>query len=238
MKRDLGTRLRTARLAKGRTLRTVATAAGISPSLLSQVETGKSQPSVSTLYSLVTHLGLSIDELLAVSAEPPTAPAEPTDERSRAPLPESGAIQRREDNPMIEMENGVTWERLAVGGFGIADPLVTTYAPGGSSSIDGRLMRHSGVEYGYIIEGELTLKLDFDTFTLRTGDSVCFNSVRPHLYINQTGNVTRGLWVVVGGHDNAAASDLLAEHAVPLAGDRSMRTAVDVLAAMREPGRR
>jgi len=99
-------------------------------------------------------------------------------------------------------------------------------------------MRHSGVEYGYVIEGELTLKLDFDVFTLRAGDSVCFNSARPHLYVNQTGNVTRGLWVVVGGHDNAAASDLLAEHAVPLAGERSMRTAVDVLAAMREPGRR
>lgn len=36
----------------------------VSASLLSQVETGKTQPSVSTLYALVNHLGDLLDALM------------------------------------------------------------------------------------------------------------------------------------------------------------------------------
>ena len=46
-------------------------------------------------------------------------------------------------------------------------------------------MRHAGVEYAYILEGELTLQLDFDTYVLGPGDSLHFDSVRPHLYSNR-----------------------------------------------------
>lgn len=234
MKGDLGAELRAVREAKKLSLRAVAAAVGISPSLLSQVETGKTHPSVSTLYTLVTYLGVSIDELVGneppVVAVPPTAPGAPPQLVQRV-----SAVQKAADAPTIVMENGVTWERLAVGGFGIVDPLITTYAPGGSSSIEGKLMRHQGIEYGFIIEGELTLKLDFDTFVLTAGDSLCFDSTRPHLYINHTGTETRGLWFVLGRHDTGDGADLLAEHGLELAGDRPMKSAVDVLAAFREP---
>jgi uncharacterized cupin superfamily protein len=144
-------------------------------------------------------------------------------------------VQLREDAPTIVMENGVTWERLAVGGFGIVDPLITTYAPGGSSSIEDQMMRHSGIEYGYIVEGELTLKLDFDTYVLRAGDSLCFDSTRPHLYINHTGAITRGLWFVIGRYDTVEHDGSMAQHGVELAGERPVKSAVDVLAAFREP---
>ena len=94
-------------------------------------------------------------------------------------------MQRAADNPVLEMENGVRWERLAIGDGGPADALLVTYAPGASSSVEGRLMRHAGVEYAYILEGELTLQLDFDTYVLGPGDSLHFDSVRPHLYSNR-----------------------------------------------------
>ncbi len=211
----LGPGLRAAREARGLSLRSVAGAVGISPSLLSQVETGKTQPSVSTLYAVVTHLGASIDELLGHSPSPRTASAP----HSASASP----VQRREDNPVVQMENGVTWERLAVGDSTLADPIVTTYAPGGASSLDGPLMRHVGVEYGYIIEGELTLLLDEESFVLRAGDSLCFDSERPHLYVNHTDATTRGIWLVVGAGDPAHGHSEGA----------GVRTAVDVLATMR-----
>jgi transcriptional regulator with XRE-family HTH domain len=220
VKSDLGAGLRAAREARGWSLRAVASAAGISASLLSQVENGKTQPSVSTLYALVTHLGASIDDLLGTSvAGTGASPRVP--EASSSP-----AIQRAADNPTMEMENGVTWERLAVGGYDIVDPLVTTYAPGGSSSPEGKLMRHPGIEYGYVVSGELTVKLDFDTFVLHAGDSLCFDSVRPHLYINHTQETTRGLWFVVDPHDMASSP------APPAEGNGSTKSA-HVLAVMR-----
>ncbi len=234
MKSDLGPGLRTVREAKGLSLRAVAAAVGISPSLLSQVETGKTHPSVSTLYAIVTYLGMSIDEALGTSATP-VMPDEDGDPRGRAlplPGPRVSPIQRVEDNPTIEMENGVTWQRLAVGGYSIVDPLITTYAPGGSSSIEGRLMRHSGIEYGFILYGELTLKLDFDTYILRPGDSMAFDSLRPHLYINHTDQETQGMWFVLGRHEGDDGSELLAEHGISRAGTRPLKSAVDVLSEL------
>lgn len=215
---QLGTAIREARTRQGLSLRSVAASAEISPSLLSQVETGKTQPSVGTLYALVSVLGISIDELLGV--QPGTTPlGNGLPEHITAP-----PVQRAEDNPVIEMENGVTWERLAVDGSGAVSALITRYAPGGSSSVENKLMRHSGIEYGYLIEGELTLQLEFETIVLRAGDSICFDSLRPHLYRNNTDKPAHGVWFVLGrGNESTMATP---------AGGFPMNSAVDVLEAI------
>ena len=56
------------------------------------------------------------------------------------------------------------------------DFLLMTYAPGGSSSSTGELMRHPGWEYGYLLHGALVLTLGFDELTLTPGDAVSFDS--------------------------------------------------------------
>ena len=226
----LGEALRAARKKKGLSLRSVAASADISPSLLSQVETGKTNPSVGTLYALVGVLNVSIDEL--ISGGPTVEQALDGSELSGSVALSSGPpVQRKEDNPTIVMENGVTWERLAVDGSGTVDSLITTYYPGGSSSVEGKLMRHSGIEYGLVLEGELELKLDFETYTLRAGDSVCFDSLRPHLYENHTDARARGVWFVVGrSHDGDAA--FRQKYGAMPAGGFPLNSAVDVLGAL------
>ena len=52
-------------------------------------------------------------------------------------------------------------------------------------------MRHSGTEYAYLISGELELNLGFDKYLLAAGDSVCFESTKPHGYRNH-GRSARG----------------------------------------------
>lgn len=205
----IGPALREARLRQKLSLRSVAAAAGISASLLSQVETGKSQPSVSTLYSLVNHLGVSLDELLGIevaATRATGAPAEPS-----RPLGSDVAIQRAADNPVLDMDNGVRWERLAVADSDLVDPLLVTYAPGAGSSVEGRLMRHSGVEYAYLLSGELTLQLEFDRYVIHPGDSFCFDSTRPHLYYNHGDIPARGLWYVFGRRALDYTRDQVAE---------------------------
>src|SRR6187551_1457806 len=61
----LGTRLRVERDHRGVTLRELARRLEVSPSLLSQIETGKTQPSVRTLYAIVSELGVSLDDVFA-----------------------------------------------------------------------------------------------------------------------------------------------------------------------------
>jgi transcriptional regulator with XRE-family HTH domain len=222
--------LRAARIERGISLRSVATALGVSASLISQVETGKTQPSVSTLYALVNHLGISFDDLLTGSGGETAAAAvalTPAASDSSAPST-PGLLQRGRDNPVLEMENGVRWERLAASRDGSVDPLLVTYDPGASSSIEGRMMRHSGFEYAYLLSGELTVRLDFDTFTLRPGDSLSFDSVRPHMYVNEGTVSAKGLWFVVGRRE---FSQEMPESGHP---ERAagLTSAVDVLQAM------
>ncbi len=72
---NLGARLREVRQQSGLSLREVARQLGVSASFVSQLENGKSQPSVATLYSLSQLLGISIDELFDPSvAGVPQAP--------------------------------------------------------------------------------------------------------------------------------------------------------------------
>ncbi|MFI5615139.1 cupin domain-containing protein [Amycolatopsis sp. NPDC051903] len=198
----IGPALREARVRQKRTLRGVALATGLSASLLSQVETGKSQPSVSTLYTLVSHLGLSLDELLGL------------DVGGRAPASEPDVlettIQRAADNPVLDMDNGVRWERLAVDDPRSVEPLLVTYQPGASSSADGGLMRHPGREHAYLLAGELTLRFESADHVLRAGDSVSFRSDRPHLYVNHTSEPARGLWFVVGRTVSGRARERIA----------------------------
>jgi uncharacterized cupin superfamily protein len=143
-------------------------------------------------------------------------------------------VQYAADNPSIEMDNGVRWERLAVGEGGPAEPLLVTYAPGASSSIEGKLMRHSGFEYAYILEGELTLQLEFDTYVLSAGDSLQFDSVRPHMYTNHGTVAARGVWHVVGRRQQNQEMPTAPENPNSRVkkGGTDLNTAVDVLDAL------
>src|SRR5689334_25034502 len=91
----IGSRLREERERQGLSLRKLAGRLDISPSALSQIETGRSRPSVSTLYAIVSELGISFDELFARSPrQPAPAPRHP-----RTAFGEEQIVQRADDRP-------------------------------------------------------------------------------------------------------------------------------------------
>ena len=63
----VGSRLRTERESLGISLRELARRVGVSPSLVSQIELDRVNPSVSTLYALVTELGLTMSDVFGDS---------------------------------------------------------------------------------------------------------------------------------------------------------------------------
>jgi len=234
MTSEVGALLRIARLKRSMSLRSLASAVGVSASLISQVETGKTRPSVSTLYALSTYLGLSIDDLLRnrapAASSSKVATADIGGFNGRIPP----VVQHAIDNPCLEMDNGVRWERLAVSESDVAEPLLVTYAPGASSSIEEKLMRHSGFEFAYILEGELTLHLEFETYALMPGDSLQFDSTRPHMYANSGTVAARGVWFVVGRHQQNQTLPSATEHSQSATENdgATLNSAVDVLNAM------
>src|ERR671939_1437690 len=86
---DLGRRLRAIRLRQGIGLRELARRLDLSPSSISQIETGKMRPSVRTLYALASEFGVTVDELLFDHAAPVPAAASAS-QASAASVPEPG----------------------------------------------------------------------------------------------------------------------------------------------------
>lgn len=190
----VGERIREARLRGGMSLRGLARAVGVSASLISQIETGKSRPSVSTLYSITKALGISVEDVFDAADEVP--PRSTTAALAQTVLHRIGPIVRPAAREILRLDSGVTWERLGHLPGTHVDFLLVTYAPGGTSSSGTALMRHSGVEYGYLVEGELTLTLGFEEHHLGPGDSVSFPSSTPHRYRNDGVVPAVGVWFV------------------------------------------
>ncbi len=201
---DVGRRIRARREERQVSLRELARRLTISPSALSQIETGKSRPSVSTLYAIVTELDMSLDELFSGGARKPAS-------RARAlpsPTPDADGrhVQRAGSRREIDLETGVRWERLTPYADPEADFLHVVYDVGGSSCKDNRFIRHSGREYGLVLEGTLEVTVGFDRYELGPGDSICFDSTVPHCLRNIGSEPVRGVWVVVGRHDDERVS--------------------------------
>ena len=199
----IGPRIRDERERRSVTIRALARVIGVSPSLISQIETGKSQPSVSTLYSITSALGLSLEDLFDASngekeAEDVVTSAAAAVRYLRTDRAKDvGPHVTPDERELLTMDTGVTWERLGQVPHHHVDFLLVTYPPGSASSTEGRLMRHSGTEYAYLISGELELTLGFDKYVLVAGDSVCFESTKPHGYRNDGEVPAVGVWFVV-----------------------------------------
>ena len=96
------------------------------------------------------------------------------------------------------MSGGVQWERLAYKpGMGL-EPLRVTFPPGSSSSADGDMLATTGLEFGILLSGRLTLRIGFEIHHLEAGDSLFFDRARPHVYVNEGASEARGVWFVVG----------------------------------------
>ena len=211
---DVGKRIRALREDSNLSLREFSRRLGISASAVSQIETGKSRPSVNTLYAVMNELGLSVDDLFS-----PFGPAGlPAPERSRPSATKTtvseDAVQRSDSRAGIELESGMRWERLTPGPDREVDFIHVVYDVGGSSSHDGRLIRHPGREYGVVLAGTIEVALGFETHRLKQGDSIRFDATVPHLVRNVGDRPAQCIWCVLGRHDGSnetGEGDLLSE---------------------------
>lgn len=192
----IGERLRAERQRKGMTVREIARRIGVSPSLISQIERDKVNPSVSTLWGLVTVLGLTMGDLFSEAAAPsgpqPVSPPSPT-----GPVTTPGA------RSAINLETGVHWERLTAGSDSLVEFLTLVYPPGAASCDEDSLMRHSGKEYGYVLSGRLGVRIGFDEYALEPGMAISFDASSPHRLWAIGDQSAEAIWFVVGRQNDS-----------------------------------
>jgi mannose-6-phosphate isomerase-like protein (cupin superfamily) len=176
----------------------------VSPSFVSQIELGKANPSVGTLYSLVTALGITLDDLIgdATSGFETGPSSSPVDGGSPGSWPRvDQPVQPAEGRKRVEM-SGVVWERLTHDHDPYVDFLHVEYAPGSSSCTPEQMMRHGGREYGHVLSGRLDVQVGFESYSLGPGDSIHFDSMTPHRLSNPYDEPCTAVWFVLARRDD------------------------------------
>ena len=174
---EIGIRIRELRKQRGMTLVGVAERTGLSASLLSMVERGRTSPSIGTLVAVARALGVHMSELF----NPAVAPAEPD------------PVRRADSQQAYETAEGVLRRIVQADtdrGFEFA---INEYGPGTRSAPTPT--HHDGYEYGVVLEGSLRVELDGRTFELSPGDAISYDSGVPHLLANDGSERCRAVWV-------------------------------------------
>jgi transcriptional regulator with XRE-family HTH domain len=175
--RALGGQIRSLRERKGLSLRTVADAAGVSESFLSQVERGVASPSVASLRRVAEALGESVGALFDGPALQGKIVRVP--ERRRLVHP-----QRQWEDVLLTPASS---RRLQV-------ILSTIEADAGSG--DEPYSHESDEECVVVLKGRLEFWVGEERFDLDEGDSLTFESRQPHRNRNPGPGKAEVLWVL------------------------------------------
>lgn len=172
----IGNRIRLLRADRNLTLQALAEKTGLSSSMLSLVERGKTSPSIGTLVAISSALGAHMSDLFD----------------NRAGKQEQRVI-RVEDQPVYVTAEGVKRRVVRTDDEHGMELVFNDYEPGTGSGSD--LVHHSGYEYGVLLEGSLSVEVDGSTYELKPGDSISYNSQLPHRIQNNGRKHARAVWV-------------------------------------------
>jgi transcriptional regulator with XRE-family HTH domain len=185
---SVGQNVRRERERLGLSVRELARRLGVSASFLSQFELGQSQAAVSTLFAIASELNLSLDELLGHSV----APAK----KAPARADRSAKDGRPPVSEYLELQTGVRWRRLADLGEDHIDFLLTEYEPGADSAPAADPQKHKGNDYGYVLEGTLTVVINGRRRRIKQGNAIAMRGDVPHRLLNETDGLVRAIWFV------------------------------------------
>jgi transcriptional regulator with XRE-family HTH domain len=173
---ELGREIRALRLQAGLTLQSLGRAAGVSQSLISQIERGLASPSITTLRRIAASLNVPIAALFLGSAE---ASNGDTDKLGRRLV-----VRRRERKGLHVPRSKIVYELLTPDLNRRIEFIWIEYEPGAVTNP--APMSHPGEENAVCLEGSVVVTIDAQEFALNAGDSISFDSGRPHQVENRT----------------------------------------------------
>jgi transcriptional regulator with XRE-family HTH domain len=173
----VGRRLRELRAARGLSIRALAEKSGLNVNTLSLIENRRTSPSVSTLQQLGQTLQVSISAFFETNQGNEQAVHQKAGARPRAAFTH-GSIE----------DLGAGMPR-----FG-AEPFIVTLVPNADSGKTPIV--HTGREFIYCLEGQITYIVDSETYRLEPGDSLLFEAYLPHRWKNSGDTPSRNLLVL------------------------------------------
>lgn len=184
----VGKRLRELRQQKNLSVRALAALSGLAINTLSMIENGRTSPSVSTLQILARTLDLPIAAFFE-------------QEIIKKKLVHVQSQQR----PAVMVDTtrlehlGKDLSRNAV------QPFIVTLEPGSGSGHS--MIVHTGHEFVYCLSGQVQYAIEGETYLLKAGDSIVFESHLPHHWENTGTEPARVIIVLIPAEFRDAPSE-------------------------------
>jgi transcriptional regulator with XRE-family HTH domain len=180
---SLGERIKALRRERALQQRQLAEKAELTPSMVSQIESGRLTPSLHTLGKIAAALSVPIAALFD---------GQPTG---------SLKVSRKKDYPAVSFDGSS--ERWAVLGAGLFEGKIRAVV----ATLDGRsrgmttdkvVIKPGQMKLFYVLEGKVALHYNGERQTLETGDSALLDGGAPHGWENLGTKTARVLWVILG----------------------------------------
>lgn len=171
---EIGDKVKQLRLQRGLTQEELAARTELSKGFISQLERDITSPSIATLMDILEALGTDIAAFFN----------EAHNER---------VVYPAEDMFVKETDGGSTIRWLVTNAQRNAlEPILVTLPSGATSETDDP---HEGEEFGFVLQGTVSLLLGGQRYRVRKGDSFYFRPTAPHAIRNNGKAEARILWV-------------------------------------------
>lgn len=174
----IGKKIREVRKRKALTLSQLADQCQCSTSLLSQIETGTTNPSFSTLKSISDALGTDMAMLVAPDA---------------AKIDSVFSLMTQKERKTLTTEGGVKFQLLSRGVNLACEFILNEWPPGSSTGKE--QYTHEGEECGLLLEGELEVEINNEVHHMKPGDTITLFSTVPHRLSNPGKKKALAVWV-------------------------------------------
>jgi transcriptional regulator with XRE-family HTH domain len=174
---EIGQKMKELREARRLNLKQLAELVECTPSLISQLERGKADPSISMLKKIAKALNVNIVDFFMTEVNHGDVVTKPRDRVD---------IQlKRWDAKIQSLVKSVVNKKM--------QPFYTVIKPGGGSH---GMYSHEGEEFGFIIQGELELMLNDKIHKVHENESFYFSSQIPHNWGNKGKEDVIVIWVI------------------------------------------
>ena len=170
---DIGAKLKELRILKGLTQEELADRAELSKGFISQLERDLTSPSIATLMDILQCLGTSIGEFFNETPE------------EQIVFGKTDYFEKHD----LELKNEIKWI-IPNAQKNMMKPILLTLEPGGETYPDNP---HEGEEFGYVLQGNISIHIGSKTYKAKKGESFYFVSDKKHYLSSKAGAVL--IWV-------------------------------------------
>lgn len=170
---QLGTKIKDMRLQLNLTQEELADRCELTKGYISQLENDLTSPSIATLGDILDALGSSFSEFFR-------------DEKNEKVVFSEGDYIEKEADGLVQ-----NW-LVPNAQKNLMEPLSVELAPHASTAED---VPHEGEEFGFVLDGKITLILGKKKYVCRRGESFYYSADRTHKISNESNAKARFIWI-------------------------------------------